>query len=182
MTCLVAWRGKHGTVVGTDSQWTAGVARGAMPTGKMWHNGRFIVAVAGSIRASQILQFGPQFNQDIPDEDLVNHLICKWVPSVIAQFNDAGGLLKDADKPAAIECEALIVSRKKIVRFGGDLSVVEERLHYAAGGGGEEVALGFLAASDPKDPDPVKVVRRALEATSKHCTGVSAPFYTEIIK
>lgn len=186
MTCLVAWRGKDATMVGTDAQWSAGKQKGEMPEGKMWRHGRFVVAAAGNVRAMQLLQYGPQFDEAVSDSGLVQHLIQKWVPQVFTNLNEAGQLRKDEDKTAQVEVEMLVVSRRKIVRIGGDLSVIEEKLRYAAGGSGEEIALGYLAAKDNvTDRNAYSartIVRGALMAASQHNTGVSPPFYTEVVR
>ncbi len=181
MTCLVAWRGMTHTVVGTDSQWSQGSQRGSMPSGTMWRNGRFVIAAAGSVRPVQLLGAGPQFDPKISDKDLVNHLISEWTPKIVQTMNDAGQLCKGEDKTATVEVELLVVSRKKIVRVGGDLSIIDEPLRYAAGGSGEEVALGYMAAC-PRDRDERYVALGALKAASKHTTGCSAPYYLEYIK
>lgn len=185
MTCIVGWRSKWETVVGTDSQWTQGNTKGTMPKGKLWRNGRFLIAAAGSVRAMQVLEYGPQFNPDIKDEALVEHLITKWVPAIVSAFNDAGALMKKDTETAMVEVEAIICCRRKFIRFGGDLTIIEEPLRYVAGGSGEEVALGYMAAHDTKqgrDRSALSVVQGALRAAELHCTGVRGPYHMEVVK
>jgi ATP-dependent protease HslVU (ClpYQ) peptidase subunit len=186
LTCIVAYRGKDATIIGTDSQWTQGNTKGSMPTGKMWRNGRYVIAAAGNVRSMQVLQHGPQFSADVKDEDMAAHLITKWVPALIASFNDAGALVKKDADTASVEVEAIICSRRRLFRLGGDLSVVEEKDRYVAGGSGEEVALGYLAAKDNLTDRAAYstrvLVEGALRAAEKHCTGVKGPFYWEIIR
>jgi ATP-dependent protease HslVU (ClpYQ) peptidase subunit len=183
MTCLVAWRGLDATMVGTDSQWTAGSQKGTLVEGKMWRNGRFLLAMSGSVRVTQVLRYGVQFNPAIKDGELEAHLVREWMPAVLKQFEECGLLVKDEDKQVCVNFEGLIVSRRKIMRVGQDFTVVDEPLHYAAAGSGEEVALGFLAAQRRSDRHPAYgIVSRTLGAAEKHITNVSGPYHIERVR
>ena len=176
----MAWRGKDATCVGTDSQWSQGNQRGEVGEGKLWRHGRFVVAASGTVRSLQVLRHGPHFSEKLTDKELIPALVREWAPALITHFNDLGSLTKSDDKTANIGCDGLIVCRKMIIRFGADLTFIKEPLHYAAGGSGEEVALGYFAGQ-PRDTLPYHTVIGALKASARHCTGVSAPFHTEML-
>lgn len=184
MTCLVAFRGHDATIVGTDSQWSAGSQKGEI-TGKMWRNGRWVIAMAGGVRTMQLLQYGPQFKTGIPDVEIVPYLVREWIPSIFTLLNEAGQFKKEDDKLLMMDAEGLIVSPKTIIRFGGDLSVIQEKLRYAAGGSGEEIALGYMAGmgiAERRAYSARTIALGALKASARHNSGVSAPFHLEVVR
>lgn len=181
VTCLVAWRSKSKTLVGADGVWVAGAQKGGMKDEKVFKHGRFVIALAGGMRAVQVIRHStPTFNPDTPDSEIMPHLISEWVPELQKRLSDTGQLIKDDDKAIQMLACGLIVSRKLILRLGTDFSIVEERLPYAAGGSGEELALGYLQACREMwgaDEDMGhSIVMGALGAASMHNNTVGPPY------
>ena len=175
MTALVAWRDRFSTHLGVDSQWTAGNERG-LTDQKIWRNGDYIIGAAGSFRSIQVLRRTVGFNGKMSTRDIEDHRITEWVPKIQEAFQAQGLLLKAEDKTPTFEIDLLVASKKALVRLSGDFSVMQERLHYAAGGGAEDLALGYLAGQKRGEGRGYGIVSGALEACARHNNTVSKPF------
>ena len=52
---------------------------------------------------------------------------------------------------------------------------------YAAIGSGDDLALGVMSALYPNMVNPINIITRALEISSKYNIGISPPFYVEAL-
>lgn len=178
MTCLAVWRGRDATIVGTDSQWTEGSQRGTVREGKMWRNGKWIIAGSGSFRAIQLLRYGPQFDGSVSINEAESHLVCRWMPEFQKHMKEHGGIVEEDGEAPRCNLWALFVHKRGIIRVSSDFTVLRDPHRYAANGSGEEVALGYLAAQSLSNGSSARrIVRGALEAAEEHIEGVRGPFH-----
>lgn len=177
MTVIIAAESPTGVVLGCDSYLGSHGTRLAISRAKWFVNGPCILAFAGSVRGAQVAEHwlkpfrAPKRNE--PDE---SYLVTVVAASIRGAHEHVGG---EAEKLVEHNGAVFLVAfRGRVHLIQGDYSVARTRDGYAALGAGEDFALGALAATHGMPPRDR--VRLALEAATRHCSHVSAPFhYTE---
>lgn len=171
MTTLAAYQGDGWAVIGSDSRATdehGNIMDLATP--KIIENGGYLIAVAGSSRGGNILQFGwtppkPPTSYDLTTLD--KFITRKFVPAMRKAFIDAGFDMKDDGDVAKTDSVFLIAVNGVVYWINEDYSWDRDvRGIYHQGSGGilaavAMSALGIEKCTDPKKAE--KIVAKAVE-------------------
>lgn len=181
MTCIVGFIEKGTTWMGGDSLGSNGFNGSVNKHPKVFHskdNKEIIMGYTSSFRMGQLLMFG----KDLFDElSLVQnkidyeYMVTKFIPNIQNLF--AKGGYEKVNNSVKSSGEFLLGHKDRLYKVQSNYSVLESSDNYNACGGGEYFAVGALKAMEDIDLTPIERIHKALQAASKFCVGVSAPFH-----
>lgn len=175
MTCIVGIETPNGVIMGADS--FSGSEEGqqlGVASRKIVRRGRWLVAVSGSARLAQLIQYGLEWPEP-PKRDLERFLVTKVVPALAKVAADKFVAIEDSHGQKYANMDMLLGVRGSLFMIHGDMTVGRNELGFEAVGAGAEVALGALHVS-PGSWAPKKRVLRALQAAERWAPGVRSPF------
>ena len=171
MTTLAAYQGNGWAVIGCDSRATDESGNIMdLATPKIIENGAYLIAVAGSSRGGNILQFGwtPPKPPTTDDKTALDKFITrKFIPEMRKAFIEAGFDMKDDGDVAMTDSVFLIVVNGVVYWINEDYSWDRDvRGIYHQGSGGilaavAMSALGIEKCTDSKKAE--KIVAKAVE-------------------
>lgn len=184
MTCIIAFKGRNGIVMGADSQSIGWMKYGLKTTPrhsrKLFYVGETLMACAGSGRISELMQYKLADNITTypAEEDDIHKWMCTvFIDAVRKTLQDGGAKKKEDEIETASGGLLLVALRGRIFSVFEDFQVLERNDSFAAGGSGEPVAIGAIQALlDCGQTDDKKIVLSALKAAAKHSIGVGGPF------
>jgi ATP-dependent protease HslVU (ClpYQ) peptidase subunit len=183
MTCIVAVRSPGVTVLGADSQSSAGWMKRELAYPKIFARGDFLAGVAGDVRFHNLMRysFDPPPHHP-PDKDDLEYMVVDVAEAVRQMVKDHGYGSKEKEVES-IDSYAILVYRGEIYTIHTDFCVVKHIEDYHAIGSAHEIAMGALYAIDMigvvSGLSAEKTHYRAtmaLEAAARFNSGVSAPF------
>lgn len=167
--------------LGADSLASNGMQRSRIADPKIFKNGEFIIAYAGSFRSGQILayKFKPPA---IPKNNnkLFSYMVNEFVEELRETLSKSGRIRKEMDQENARPLEFLVAIRGRLFSVQEDFSVLEPMDGYAAAGSGESICIGSLYSTKGLPAD--KRIKLALKAAAHHDPNVSEPFVIKRVK
>lgn len=183
MTAIVALKDDKSKCIylGADSLASNGMQSSRIADPKIFKNGEFIIAYAGSFRSGQVLayKFKPP---PIPKQKnkLFSYMVNEFVEQLRETLSKTGRIRKEMEQENAWPLEFLVAIRGRLFAVQEDFSVLEPMDGYAAAGSGESFCMGSLYSTKGMPPD--KRIKLALEAAAHHDPNVSAPFVIKRVK
>lgn len=188
MTTLIGYQGNGWAVIGSDSRatdYSGNMMDLALP--KIIKNGKYLIAVAGSSRGGNIVQFGwkPPTPPSTDDTLVLDRFITnKFIPSMRRAFIKAGFDMKDDGDYARTESVFLIAVNGIIYWINDDYSWdrdIRGIYHQGSGGPLAAAALTALSVSDYESPDEVKeLVEKAVIVATQWDVFSYKPVYVAI--
>lgn len=175
MTTLAAYQGDGWAVIGCDSRATdeAGNIMD-LATPKIIENKDYLIAVAGSSRGGNILQFGwtPPKPPATNDTDSLDRFITrKFIPAMRQAFIEAGFDMKDDGDVAMTDSVFLIVVNGVVYWINEDYSWdrdVRGIYHQGSGGIVAAAAMDALGIEKVKDAEKAeKIIYKAIETATR---------------
>ena len=179
MTCIVAVRGKDGSVImGGDSMGADGWDRMTIAEPKVFRLGDYAIGYTSSFRMGQLLGFSMEAPAPPKKRaDLARFMRREFTDAVRSTLK-AGGWIKitDAKEDAG---SFLVAVRGRVFNFGDELYSVESAEPFDSVGCGRAYALGALRALHdvPVSMNARQRCEAALKVAVRSSTGVSAPFH-----
>lgn len=175
MTTLAAYQGDGWSVIGCDSRATDESGNIMdLATPKIIENGAYLIAVAGSSRGGNILQFGwtPPKPPVTDDTNTLDKFITrKFIPEMRKAFIDAGFDMKDDGDVAMTDSVFLISVNGVVYWINEDYSWdrdVRGIYHQGSGGIVAAAAMTALGIEKVKDSDKAeKIVARSVEIATQ---------------
>jgi ATP-dependent protease HslVU (ClpYQ) peptidase subunit len=175
MTTLAAYQGDGWAVIGCDSRATdeAGNIMD-LATPKVIENGQYLIAVAGSSRGGNILQFGwkppkPPVSDDLNILD--KFITSKFIPAMRKAFIEAGFDMKDDGDVAMTDSVFIVVVHGVVYWINEDYSWDRDvRGIYHQGSGGivaaaAMTALGIEKCKDAKTAE--KIIAKSVDIATQ---------------
>lgn len=163
MTTIVTTTGSNWATLAADRGITSDLVMPDMP--KVVKQGKWLIGVAGDIRACDLLQYGVKYPNpgtliNKPKKDWFAWMVLKVVP-----------LMKAAIKgETEQDFEAILVTHGKAFVLTTDLGVLDAAPYWAIGSGGK-IALGHLAGfqyADDWNKNHDLMARHSIESASMH--------------
>lgn len=175
MTTLAAYQGDGWAVIGCDSRATDESGNIMdLATPKIIENGAYLIAVAGSSRGGNILQFGwaPPKPPSTDDPDTLDRFITrKFIPAMRQAFIEAGFDMKDDGDVAMTDSVFLIAVNGVVYWINEDYSWdrdIRGIYHQGSGGSLAAAAMTALGIEKVKDPEKAeKIVAKAVETATQ---------------
>ena len=175
MTTLAAYQGDGWAVIGADSRATDEVGNIMdLATPKIIANGPYLIAVAGSSRGGNILQFGwtpPKPPVSAETNVLDKFITRKFIPAMRQAFIDAGFDMKDDGDVAMTDSVFLIVVNGVVYWINEDYSWDRDvRGIYHQGSGGIVAAAAMTALNIDKAKNPAqaeKIIAKAIDIATQ---------------
>ena len=167
MTLVIGIEDKKNVILASDSFIGDDDHRDVIDTPKWFRLGSIWFGYAGTIAIAQVAEHNYKVAQPSPGERHSSYLF-RVVQGLYGACRDAG--LKPDDGSLLLAYKG----RVYYVTEGG--APVRSGHGYAAIGSGEMQALSALAVTK-EEPDTVKRAWSVMEAVSRHCSQVSAPFH-----
>ena len=175
MTTLAAYQGEGWATIGCDSRATDEVGNIMdLATPKILENGPYLIAVAGSSRGGNILQYGwsppkpPSSNNLLVLDKFVTG---KLIPAIRKVFIDSGFDMKDDGAVAMTDSVFLIAFNGIVYWINSDYSWDRDvRGIYYHGSGGIAAAVAMTALNIDKCKDSKsaeKVIARAVDIATQ---------------
>jgi ATP-dependent protease HslVU (ClpYQ) peptidase subunit len=177
VTCVVALKDAGAVWMGADSAGASGHFHATRADPKIYRVGTMVIGFTSSFRMGQLLGHRlvlPTHHPDIPVERWMS---TEFIDAVRECLKAGGWAEKDKDKEAG--GHFLAVYRGRIFELWDDYQVAERVEPYNAVGSGFDLPLGSLYTSEGLIAEPRDRVLKALEAASRFCTTVRAPFLIE---
>lgn len=175
MTTLAAYQGDGWAVIGCDSRATdesGNIMNLATP--KIVENSGYLIAVAGSSRGGNILQFGwtpPKPPMSDNTEALDKFITRKFIPEMRKAFIEAGFDMKDDGDVAMTDSVFLIVVKGVVYWINEDYSWdrdIRGIYHQGSGGIIAAAAMTALGIEKCKEADKAeKIVYKAVEVATQ---------------
>lgn len=188
MTTLIGYQGDGWAVIGSDSRATdqaGNYMELSLP--KIIKNGRYLIAVAGSSRGGNIVQFGwktptpPSTNDTLVLDKFITN---KFIPSMRRAFIRAGFDMKDDGDYARTESVFLIAVNGIIYWINDDYSWDRDArgiYHQGSGGPLAAAALTALDVRECTEPEQVSIlVKRAVEVATQWDVFSYKPVYVAV--
>lgn len=181
MTCIVAVALDGKVWMGGDSLALSGCDV-AERQGKVFIWGNLIIGISGSVRVSQLVEYGLPTHesigsQDREEPDLV-YLVNKFIPA-IRDILKQGGYTKIESGVESIQDIILIGMNGNIYKMYSDFAVCKPDGKFAAIGSGEAFALGALAVEQITSGNVEEKIWKALEVSAKFNVGIGPPYYVK---
>lgn len=173
MTAVVGFTDGEKVWMGADSEAIAGLTRVTRRNPKVFVNGKFLIGVAGSARAIDLMQYA--FTPPMPKEgqDLMQYMTVDFV-NAVRNCLSSGGYGEAQNGIESMGSIVLVGHKGRLFRIESDYQVGEYALPYTAIGSGEDAALGALFATDGLRPR--ERIEIALKAAEQFNAGVRGPF------
>lgn len=176
MTCVVGIETPNGVVMGADS--FSGTENGE-PMGlarKVVRRGEWLIALSGSCRAADLIQYGTIWRSPPTGVDLKRFIVMEVTPALSKLKADGACVYSEKDGGGTYyQFQLLLGIRGKVFAVHSDLSVARREDGFDAIGSGQPYALGALAAA-PLSWSPRRRVLAALRAAERFAGGVRRPF------
>ena len=177
MTCIVAAKGKDGSIVmGSDSAGSDGWALVVLKDQKIYRVGKMLIGFTSSYRMGQLLGHSlslPEHHTDVPVE---RYMATSFVDAVRRCLKE-GGFAKTEN---SVESGGTFLAAYKgrIFQVQDNFAVIENGRPYDSCGSGYMLALGSLyATSGMKDTQ--QRVDIALKSAEEFCASVRGPMRFE---
>jgi ATP-dependent protease HslVU (ClpYQ) peptidase subunit len=174
MTCIVGLKQDDIVYIGGDSAAVAGTNIAARTDEKIFANGSTIMGFMGSFRMGQLLRYTFKPPKCGPKRDAMGYLVNSFIDAVRTCYRKKG-VMKDSEGSDE-GGHFLLGFQDELYHIACDFQVAKLVDNYTAIGCGQDVALGALYATQDI-PDPLCRIRVALEAATKHITGVCPPYF-----
>jgi ATP-dependent protease HslVU (ClpYQ) peptidase subunit len=172
MTCIVAVRKENTIILGGDSAASGNNRIVSRKDKKVFKRRGIAFGFAGSFRIGQLIKYSLKIpkrpNHMYNEEYVFNCLIGE-----IVKLLKVNKLVKKNQ----MDCNILIGYGNQIYKVDADFQIEIADDEYAAIGDGGDIALGALYALKDSAFTPEEKAQKALEASARYCTTVSAPFY-----
>lgn len=183
MTAIVALKDEKSKCIylGADSLASNGMQSSRVSDPKIFKNGEFIIAYAGSFRSGQVLAYKfkpPAIPKD--NNKLFSYMVNEFVEALRETLSKTGRIRKEMEQENASPLEFLVAIRGRLFSVQDDFSVLEPMDGYAAAGSGESFCIGSLYST--KGMPAEKRIKLALEAAAHHDPNVSEPFVIKKVK
>jgi hypothetical protein len=142
----------------------------------------FVVGICGDYRLGQVLKYALVIGAPGPREDLEGFMSTEFVDAARLTFDEAGILTKSKSSVDQFGGTFLVGYQGRLFRIEDNFQIITDDRGYMACGGGEDLALGALFASqnvEPSQPAEVWAWNRltvALEAAASFNATVRPPF------
>jgi ATP-dependent protease HslVU (ClpYQ) peptidase subunit len=176
VTCIVGIVDDGSVYMGADSAQIAGWRSRVNGPSKMFRHGDLLMGVAGSNRASQLLQYNLVIPEHPAGMDTRQWLITAFVPAVRVCLKEGGFAKKENEVESTTDGVALIGYRGALWTLHTDYQIASYRDAFTVIGCGDEHALGALAALVGDPLPPTEKLRRALQVAADLNMGVRPPF------
>ncbi len=176
MTCIVGIVSKKKSIIGADSQGSAGDGCYTLKTSKVFKLGRYMIGVCGRLRTLSILMGAtdppkPCHGQKVDYAYMVKEFV-PWLQGVMRKASFAH---KEHEVEEMTESWLLVVVDGYIYSVACDYAVVERDMDYWAEGSGQKYALGSLYATSHIKSMGERA-GEALRAADEFSAGVRGPF------
>ena len=176
MTCVVGLLDKGDVWMGADSLASCGDEFvEECGVSKMFRKGPFIVGLAGSPRAKQIMQY----SMDVPDHPTRmtcdEYMATRFVDALRTCLKD-GGYAKKENEVEEIDSNYLVGYRGRVFVLHTDYQVATPHDEFTAIGSGRDFAHASLFTTKEMKMPPKKRVFLALKAAAKYSPSVGGPF------
>lgn len=178
MTCIVGLVHEDRVWMGGDSAITLDTRfSDIINAGKLWRSGDLLFGSSGTLRAAQLVRYETTFKKRPPTCTAFEYMIKSVIPEIRKCIQS-----KDVANNKEYNGNILIGYQGQLFEMSGDYSLVHSTANYAAVGGGGELALGVMFATQglPGLP-PDQRIRLALQAAERFNSGCSAPFFVECL-
>lgn len=197
MTCIIGLEYEGKVYIGGDSCGSAGWEKGVISRQpKVFRVGALLVGYSGSMRQLNLLRhqvtiglLGLETTTQLPEE----YIVTRFVPAARQCFID-NGMMGKADDVENINGMMLVGMQGELYQIGSQLDVTHYKRGYCAIGSGGDYALGSLitqmktacamekrADGSLTVPEPVVMLKRALDVAAMMNAAVCEPFYVECI-
>lgn len=172
VTTIAAIQGDGWAVIAADSRTSddAGFAIN-IPTGKIFHNGKLIIAGAGSVRGINLLEHGWQA-PPIKVKNLDRYVTSILIPSIRKCFAQAEYETKREGEPIGNDNIWIVCIHDQLYRIESDYSWEKNLDNIYVAGSGERFALGALEALNAGSVTTVtqakNLLRKAIKIAAKY--------------
>jgi ATP-dependent protease HslVU (ClpYQ) peptidase subunit len=174
MTCIVGVEINGKAYVGGDSAAIGGLDITIRNDSKVFKVGEMIMGFTDSFRMGQLLRYKLSLPVQAAGQDDYEYLCTDFIDAVITCLEANGySRVKDNEKVGGT---FIVAFKNSIYVIYSDFQVEKPLDGYQAIGCGGPYARGAISALIGLEPDGEKLVRRALEISALHSSGVAAPF------
>lgn len=159
--------------IGADSAATGGTRQTVRRDAKVFRNGPVLIAVTGSARMGQVLQYVLSVPKRHSSTGIMLYLVTDFINAVRSAYKEAGCASKDKEEEGSLGSFLLGVEGH-LFQIYSDYQIAEAVDGFYALGSGGDVALGALHAT--KGIEPRKRLRMALGAAERFDSAVRRPF------
>lgn len=178
MTCIIGLIDSGKVYMGADSAAMSGWQLSLRKDSKIIRNGGFLIGLAGSARARQLLQFTWKPPLHDPAKSDWEYMVADVADGIRACLKSGGYAAKD-NEHEKFDSVFLIGYHGQLYAIYGDYQVEVEQAAFNAVGCGAEIALGAMYALEGLSP--IKRIQKALEAAERFSAGVRGPFVVEAL-
>lgn len=151
-----------------------------MKTTKVWRWDDILFGVAGSPRATQIIQHWLPSKGVIDqfaahDGTVENYMVTCLLPAIKNLF-DEHGFGEHENDVASMDATFLVGAREQLFELQSDYAMMAVSPSYHSIGSGRDTALGALDILVKSKKSPENILKEALLATEKHNAFVRRPF------
>ena len=173
MTCVVGLLDKGDVWMGADGVTSTDYIARKKRRKKICKRDGFVLAIAGSVRVSNLMQYAFEIPKHDADDSLEKYMYVDFIDALRTCLK-TGGCAKKEDSVETIPTSALITHQGRLFKLACDFQLNESLDNFDAAGSGEEVALGSLATSIGRPPR--ERVMLALKAAARFIPAVGPPF------
>ena len=159
--------------IGSDSAGSDGCSMTTRLDPKVFINGDFIFGYTSSFRMGQILEYEFQPPTPHENESGMAYMVRRFIPSVRDALK-AGGFGR-CENGQEVGGDFLVGYRGELYEIQSDYQVSRKRQNYNACGGGHDLILGSLHATDNHGLPPDERITMAIEAAIAFSAGVRGP-------
>lgn len=177
MTCIVALADRKNKIVTMGADSAATTDTGSIVTltrPKIFINNGYLFGCAGSVRMSQLLEFGWLPPKPKKGAELAGFMAIRFTDHLRHLFKLGGFATKDSD--AEYGGRFLIAKQGRIFEVQSDYNVSEVACEYVSIGSGQELANGAMFATSATGWSPETRIEVALKAASEFCNTVRGPY------
>jgi ATP-dependent protease HslVU (ClpYQ) peptidase subunit len=179
MTCIVGLIDNGITYMGGDSRSTCNGMKSHIEQRKVFKvsGTSAIMGFSGSVRDMNLLTYAENLidKRDEPNID-EKYIVTKFVPNLIQLFSI--NHRNETDKGvSSFNSYMLLAYKNKIWMIEGNYAILSIVNNYQAIGSGTCEALGSLYTTEKTNINCIERIHLALQAASKFCTSVGAPYY-----
>jgi ATP-dependent protease HslVU (ClpYQ) peptidase subunit len=170
VTCVLGIEHPGGVLLASDSYTGDDQFREAIDRPKWFYRSpTFAIAYAGDFRPAQVIEFCPPFRKQKRGEACRDYLVRVVADGFRRECEARGVKMKNHDNAYLLAFRGLLYTLQE------DFSLVRSNDGYSAIGGGQNFALGALAATASR---PARErARLALFAAAKHSNAAIPPYY-----
>lgn len=196
MTCIVAYKFGDKMYMGADCAASNGHSSFVVVEPKVMKktveplddstisHREMLIGYTTSFRMGQLLMHKFKPPKFYENEDAMEYMVSKFVPAIMNLF-DNNYYGKKEDYQEMNGGNFLVCYNGRIFEISGDFAVLERRDQpFNSCGCGEDHALAAMTVLDkhqPYGPEPIEIVREAIETAAQYSTGVSLSSFVDAI-